>query len=258
MHAVLKQFKEQKNAQIEYLGHAHGMDGWLIKGKSDGGDEVVQYAYTTPEGGLVMGFLFGPDGDVTTARQLEAYRDRIKSGGQAAAPIVEDKKTADGKTEESKAPKAERFYALTEQASWIKIGKDDAPYMYVFINPTCDHCVDYWNALKRSVDDGTLQVRFVPFGVVEENRITSSALLAAKDPDEAWRGYVGGNKMALSRDMVTDDTLKMVDKNTALFGQFGVKSGPPFTIYRSPADGKIKAMAGKPQNIMMLLSDFMK
>ena len=269
MHPVLKKFQDEKHAKIEFLGHDHGLDGWLITGKNDAGADIAQYAYTTSEGGIVLGVMFGPDGEVTTIKQLEAYSERMKTGGQGALPMeklvrgMEPPKSLVPKAEDGseleagKVPKAEKFYALTEKTSWVQIGKKEAPYMYVYINPTCDHCVTYWKTLRKYVDEGTLSLRLVPFGAVAQNRTLGAALLASKDGEKAWREFAEGNAGALSATDATDEMLNKIDRNTALFGQFQLKSGPPFSIYRAPVDGKIKAVLGKPDNVMMLMTDFM-
>lgn len=272
MHPVLKKFQDEKKAKVEFLGRDHGLDGWLITGKNDAGADIVQYAYSTPEGGIVLGVMFGPEGEVTTVKQLEAYRERMKSGGSGAVPLeklakgMEPPKSLTGPQEGEAAPpelksdavpKAEKFFALTESSSWVQIGKKDAPYMYVFFNVTCDHCVNYWKSLKKYVDDGTLGLRMVPFGTSPRNKTLGAALLAASDPEEAWRGFVGGNAAALDEKAASAEMLRKIESNTALFGEFSLKSGPPFSLYRSPVDGKIKAIMGKPDNIMMLIADFM-
>ena len=268
MHPVLKKFQDEKHAKIEFLGRDHGLDGWLITGKNDAGADIVQYAYSTPEGGIVLGVMFGPTGEVVTIKQLEDYRARMKAGGSGAASLetlakgMEPPKSIEGPADAAPdlksdaVPKAEKFYALTEAASWVQVGKKDAPYMYVFFNVTCDHCVNYWKMLKKYVDDGTLALRMVPFGTSPRNKTLGAALLAAGDPDEAWRNFAGGNASALDEKAADRASLKKIESNTALFGEFGLKSGPPFSIYRAPADGKIKVVVGKPDNIMVLIADF--
>lgn len=266
LHPVLKKFQDEKQAKVEFLGNQSGLDGWLITGKNDAGADIVQYAYSTPMGGIVLGIMFGPDGEVVTVKQLEAYRERMKAGGQGSVPLenltkgMEAPKStavADPALNVDKAAKAEKFYALTEGANWVQIGKKDAPYMYVFINMTCEHCLTHWKLLKKYVDDGTLALRLVPFGAVDQNRKLGAALLASPQPDKLWRDFASGNVAALTVDGATDETLKKMDRNTALFGEFHLRSGPPFSIYRAPADGKIKAVMGRPENIMMLIADFM-
>lgn len=100
-HPELNKFEEQ-GGKVEFLGAELGLDGWLLLNKA--GDP--SYAYTTPEGGLVIGMLVGPDGKIKTRDQLVAYQDRIE-GGQAAVPGAVDAVTS----------KAEKLYAETEKKS---------------------------------------------------------------------------------------------------------------------------------------------
>lgn len=312
LHPVLKQLKDEKGAKIEFIGHDSGLDGWMVTAKNDAGADVIQYAYTNKEGGLVLGILFGPDGNATTVDQLARYRDKTK-GGKAGASVPAASKTEDKAAGAAKvgapvppppapvpdegdaatldkemplpelpdfAPeampdadagvdvgadvaspsagggKAEQFYALTEKANWVQVGSKDAPYMYVFVNPTCEHCIAYWKALRLSVDNGTLALRLVPFGALEQNRKLGAALLGSPDPAKAWRDFVEGKLSAMPLSLATPGTLKKIDDNTALWGKMGLTQAPPFSLYRAPADGKIRAVIGKPDNVMMLIADF--
>lgn len=316
LHPVLKQLKDEKGAKIEFIGHDSGLDGWLVTAKNDAGADVIQYAYTNKEGGLVLGILFGPDGNATTVDQLARYRNKIKGGKAGAsasaasrtdksdkadmakvdapvpppAPVPDagdaaalDKEmplpelpdfapealpdadagvnvsvnaSADVASPSAGGGKAEQFYALTEKANWVQVGSRDAPHMYVFINPTCEHCIAYWKALRMSVDNGTLALRLVPFGALEQNRKLGAALLGSPDPAKAWRDFVEGKLSAMPLSLATPDTLKKIDDNTALWGKMGLTQAPPFSLYRAPADGKIRAVIGKPDNVMMLIADF--
>lgn len=305
LHPVLKQLKDEKNAKIEFLGHDSGLDGWLVTAKNDAGGDVVQYAYTNKQGALVIGILFGPDGNATTVNQLASYRDKIKGGkdgaekpggGEAAKagsvktelpavpeadmtkeepeffdepplpnlPDVSDETVAEavmapaGKVSTGGGSKAENFYALTEKANWVHVGSKDAPYMYVFMNVTCDHCVAYWKSLSGSVAAGMVALRLVPFGAIEQNRKLGAALLGSPDPAKAWRDYVDGKLSAMPLSLATPATLKKIDANTELWGKMGIGSEPPFSLYRALSDGKIRAVLGKPDNAMMLIADMME
>lgn len=239
---VILQKMEADGAKIDFLGHAYGMDGWIVT--DDKG--VAQYVYTTQEGGLMPGMLFAPDGSLETTKQLRAYSERGSSGKQAAMPGAE-----------KSSLKSEKLYAEVEKANWVALGEGAAPYLYVFINVGCDHCLEFWKGLDASVKAGSLQVRLVPYGSLEVNRDGAAALLSAEHPAEAWRAYVGGDKTALGKDKVKDGVYLKVDENTALMKDWKLP-GPPFTLYRRPADGVVTAIAGQPENTMLLLAEMLK
>ena len=272
---LLKKFAENKKATIHKLGRKHGMDGWLIDV-----DGQPQFAYSTPEGGIVFGVLLSPTGQVETVQQMQIWQGKKQDAamlGKEQPDVTE--KTAD--TEQSppaspakvaeKQEKAEKpdvdeksssrskiFYNAVEKAHWFAVGKNSAPYIYVFMNPSCVHCLDYWKDLQPHITAGTIQIRVLPFGSTPDNRVPSAALLSSTDPAAAWQDYINGNKDILGADKVTEETAyNKSDSNTALWTDWRLPA-TPFTVYRAPESGKIKVLSGRPDNLLLLLSDFIR
>jgi hypothetical protein len=247
LHPVLQEF-EKAGGKVEFLGHAFGVDGWLVTNPKGG----VQYAYTTPEGGLITGMMFAPDGTLETKKQLELFQARTK-GEQSAAPVAD----AD-KADQSAAPKSEKLYAAVEQAAWVGMGKITAPYLYMFINVTCDHCQHFWRDLEADVEAGKIQVRLIPYGKTKPNRDGGAALLSAGDNAPiAWAAMAHNNDTILKEITPTEEAYAKVDANTALVKEWKLK-GPPFTIYRRPGDGVLTAIVGRPDNPLLLQAEFLK
>lgn len=243
---ALKKF-EEAGGTVSFLGSAYGTDGWLVKDARGG----VQYAYTTPEGGLIVGMLFAPEGTSETKKQIEAYKLKTAAPDRTAAEVLQTPipKAADSK--------AEQFYAEVDKAGWVALGRNsDAPHLYVFMNVNCDHCQAFWKDLESAVEGGRLQVRLVPFGESPQNRDGGAALLSAEDAGAAWRAYVGGDKSALSAEKAKTDAYARLDANTALAKTWKLRE-PPFTIYRRPGDGKVTAVVGRPANVLLLLAEFL-
>ena len=236
----MKQF-EDAGGTVDFIGTDHGLDGWIVKNPKGN----IQTVYTTSDGALVSGMLFFPDGTSETAKQLEAYHKRI-TGSQEAAPGAANSSS-----------KSEKLYAETEKAGWVGLGSSAAPYIYIFMNVNCDHCQNFWKDLAGPVKDGKLQVRLVPYGTAAENRDGAAALLSVENPLEAWNSYVAGDKMVLSKDKVKDSNYQKIDANTAMVNSWKL-SGPPFTLYRRPGDGILTAVVGRPDNVMLLLAEFLK
>ena len=114
--------------------------------------------------------------------------------------------------------------------------------------------------MKEPVDAGNLQIRFVPFGGEDANREAAALLLVSPDAENIWRSYAAGNEQAYDQAKtmnIPEGIFDAVDVNTALFRNNKMTS-VPFTIYRAPADGKIKVIAGVPENTMMILADFLR
>lgn len=239
---------EDKGFTVDFLGQDFGMDGWLVQDRNG----QVQYAYSNDEGALVLGMMFGPDAELHTAKQLQAYRGRVKEGSQAAMRF-DDRRRA------SAAPRSEQMYADIEHTKWFSVGSAEAPYIYTFLSPTCSHCITFWNdRMKSLVDQGALQIRFVPFGVGRENRDAAAVLLSAKNAEELWRRYADGDEDALTKDGdIFEGIYQAVDFNADLFEKWDLPVSP-FSVYRAPADGKIKVISGVPENTMMIMADFMR
>lgn len=233
---------EEAGGSVEFIGSSHGLDGWVAK---DSKGEVKQTVYTTQDGAMVVGKLISPDGELETKTQLEAYLKRTK-GSQDAAPGAE-----------KSSSKSEQLYAKTEQAGWVGLGKDDVPYIYIFMNVTCDHCQNFWKDIEDYVTREKLQVRLVPYGKSDENRDGGAALLAAADPLAAWKAYLTGNKDVLSKDKATEESYKQIDMNNALVAAYKL-GGPPFTLYRRPGDGTLAAIVGRPDNVMLMMAELIK
>lgn len=237
-HPVLHLF-EAKGGKVDFLGHAHGLDGWIVINPQG----AAQYIYTTPDGAFLEGMLFDPGGMSVTVKQLKSYRQKI-SGSQEALP----------ESEQLSAQKDEKLYAEAEKARWIPVGGDKAPYLYIFMNVTCSHCQELWKDLDSFVADGKIQVRLIPYGATEQNRDAAAALLSAENPAEAWRAYIAGNKEILAKDKIKGDAYLKVDANTAIVNNWKLP-GVPFTLYRRPSDGIISAVVGKPENTMLLVAE---
>jgi hypothetical protein len=240
-HPELEKFKKD-GGEVEFIGHAYGLDGWLLTRK----DLSPRTAYTTAQGGLVLGQLVSPDGAVETMSQLHALKAKME-GAQDALPGAEDPR--------STASRAERFYAQVERrAAWAQAGREDAPYLYMLMNVNCDHCKAYWKELEPAVRQGRLQVRLVPFGQAPANREGGAALLSSEDPGTAWSEYIDGKTAALGAAKIVDGADAAIAANTRLVADFNIAQ-TPFTIYRRPDDGALTVIPGKPKNIMLLQAE---
>lgn len=241
LHKAFAEFEKQ-GGFIDYLGREGSLDGFTLVTP----DQQLKTIYLTPDGYLVMGILLDKNGDNATARQLAAYRARL-DGGQQALPGAEKATTVS---------KAEQVYATVENAGWVRVGREDAPYIYMFVNANCDHCKAMFKDLQPAVKTGQLQIRLVPFGSADANRTGGAALLSVDDPGAAWLQYINGDTAALGADKIKPGAADKLAANTQLVKDQGIK-GPPFTLYRRPADGIITGIVGRPANIMALMADLL-
>lgn len=273
---LLKKFAADKNATIYKLGQKHGMDGWLIDI-----DGKQQFAYSSPEGGIIFGVLLSPTGQVETIEQMQTWQGKKQDAEMRGktlteptekstetanitvpvqlAPVAQEpEKVEKTATSEKSSSRSGVFYNTVEKAHWFAVGNNNAPYIYVFMNPSCVHCLDYWKDLQPYIKSGTIQVRVLPFGSTADNRVPSAALLSSSDPAAAWQAYVDGDKNILGADKVTENTAyNKSDSNTAIWTEWRLPA-TPFTVYRAPESGKIKVLSGRPDNLLLLLSDFIR
>jgi len=239
MHPVLEKFV-QDGMKVDYLGKMHGMDGWVIlKG------DKVQYAYSTKEGGFVLGMLFGPDGNLVTGEQLKSYKARMGGEINGAA------KNNDG------TEKAEQFFKETEDANWVRIGSKTAPYIYAFVNAKCGNCHNFWSDIEPYVSQGMVQLRLIPFGNAKGNRSGGVALLGSRDPEAVWKKLASGDDSVFNQSVISKmgHLYKKIDANNNLLSKWGL-SGVPFIVYKTPKGKEIKVISGQPKNIMLLMADF--
>lgn len=55
-----------------------------------------------------------------------------------------------------------------EKASWILDGKKDAPVIvYVFADPFCPYCKQFWQQARPWVESGNVQLRTLLVGVIK-------------------------------------------------------------------------------------------
>lgn len=240
LHPELQKFQKD-GGRVTFIGHAYGVDGYLVE-KDENAPRAV---YITPEGGMLIGMLVGPDGRLETQAQLLALQARA-TGSQDALPGAD----------KALASKPEKFYAEAGKLNMVKAGKDGAPYVYIFMNVTCDHCQEYWKDLRPAIKAGKLQVRLIPYGSQQENAEGGAALLSVNDA-AAWDAFIGGDKTALGKDKIAAGAIQKIRENTEMLRRWKV-GAVPFTIYRRLSDGQLAVINGRPGNLMMMLADLVK
>ena len=243
-----------RGAQARYLGKRHGMEGWITIFQ---GQE--QYYYVTPNGeGFLMGLMFDKDGTMATVEQV---RDLQSQSGEVLDFLAVDKKIdnqdltkAIKETNEAfeyKTP-AERMFADVQNSNWIGFGDKNAPIIYSFMDPQCQHCHEFMKDLKDTyIGKGLVQVRMIPVGFREETLAQAAFLLAVPDAQERWYKHLDGDATAVPAKSGT--STQGIQKNLALM-QAWKFSVTPMTIYRGK-DGKVKIIRGRAGNMADILAD---
>lgn len=146
------------------------------------------------------------------------------------------------------APAGREMWQRMEKASWILDGKKDAPVIvYVFADPFCPYCKQFWQQARPWVESGKVQLRTLLVGVIKpESPATAAAILASKDPARTWHDYeASGGKMKL--DIPTtppSDQMKALNINQKLMDDLGANVTP--AIYYMSKDNTLQQAVGLP------------
>ena len=232
-----------EGGQAHSLGQVYGLESWLLV---QGADQQV--AYTTPDGqALLVGFLFGPDGEDVNAKQLEA----------AKAKNPELAKLTPAPKVDAAAPKSERVIAEAEAARWIVLGDASAPVLYVLSDPLCSYCRAQLLDLIKPANEGRVQVRIIPVGALSEDSLKiAQQILSSPDPSLAWVQHLQGKDVALARVELKPEAQGDLLSNMRFMERWGL-TGTPFSFYRG-SDGKVKVISGQPSSVEAILSDLKK
>ena len=89
-------------------------------------------------------------------------------------------------------PAGQEMWKRMEKSGWLQEGKKDAPViLYVFADPFCPYCKQFWQQARPWVDAGKVQLRTLLVGVIKpESPETAAAILASGDPAKTWHDYV--------------------------------------------------------------------
>lgn len=253
-----------EGAQIRYLGRENGLDGWLTLK-----DGQQQYFYVTQDQqAIVMGVLFNNKGDVITLRQVNELRqkegpaidklagfpDPLTAQNENAAPAPAPEMTQEALMEVATKSKSEQLYEAVAAANFISLGKTDAPAIYSFIDPECPHCHDFIQDVRKSgyLEQGLVQLRLIPVGLISENSLLEAAyLLAASKPQDLLYQHLDGKPNVLLVD--PNVNTQGVQRNMTLMQDWKVDV-TPFSIYKD-VHGKVKILRGRPNDLKKVVAE---
>jgi thiol:disulfide interchange protein DsbG len=252
--STLRIFKNN-GAEVHYLGRMFGLDGWLISK-----DQNMQVVYTTLDGqGTVVGVLYGPDGSKETSKQLAAAQQSglaipgisptgEVAGTPAAAPAAGDS---------GQGPPSERLMHDVETSTYLKFGPDDAPILYVFADPRCHFCHDYWDTLTTQfLPQNHLQLRIIPVAILGADSVTEAeGIISSPNPSDLWAQVENGILAGLPSTMAADAAMKIQTNNNIMVRW--KMSGTPYSVYRGK-DGKVKVVYAVPSDVAQVVADLGK
>ncbi|HCO8217872.1 thiol:disulfide interchange protein DsbG [Escherichia fergusonii] len=148
------------------------------------------------------------------------------------------------------APAGREMWQRMEQSHWLLDGKKDAPVIvYVFADPFCPYCKQFWKQTRPWVESGKVQLRTLLVGVIKpESPATAAAILASKDPASTWSKYESSEgKLQLNVTAnITPEQMKTLKDHEKLMDDLGANVTP--AIYYMSKDNTLQQAVGLPDN----------
>jgi len=224
--APVKAVEKQGITIIKSFDAPGGMKGWLGK-YQDMGVTI----YLTPDGKhAISGYMYDEQGKNLSEQVIQ---------------------------KELYAPAGRELWQRMEKADWLLDGKKEAPrVIYVFADPFCPYCLQFWQQARPWVDAGKVQLRTLLVGVIKpESPATAAAILTASDPAKAWHDYEqSGGKMALTvPSTLPPAQQKTLKENQAIMDALGASATP--ALYYMNDQNELQQVVGLPDkeqlNMMM-------
>lgn len=215
--APVKAIEKQGITIIKPFEAPGGVKGWLGK-YQDMGVAI----YLTPDGKhAISGYMYDEKGNNLSEQlfQKELY-----------------------------TPAGQAMWKKLESADWLREGKKEAPIvLYVFADPFCPYCKQFWQQARPWVESGKVQLRTLLVGVIKpESPATAAAILASKDPAQTWHDYEQSNGK-LKLNVPTDipaALMRTLNINQQLMDDLGANTTP--AIYYMNKDNVLQQVVGLP------------
>ncbi|WP_333850709.1 thiol:disulfide interchange protein DsbG [Leclercia sp.] len=217
--APVKAVEKQGITIIKPFEAPGGMKGWLGK-YQDMGVTI----YLTPDGKhAISGYMYDEQGNNLSEQVIQ---------------------------KELYAPAGRELWQRMEKAEWLLDGKKDAPrVIYVFADPFCPYCLQFWQQARPWVDAGKVQLRTLLVGVIKpESMGAAAAILTATDPAKSWHDYEqSGGKMALTvPSAVPPAQQKTLKNNQEIMDALGASATP--ALYYMNNANELQQVVGLPDN----------
>ena len=157
------------------------------------------------------------------------------------------------------APAGRELWQKMEKASWILDGKKTAPrVIYVFADPFCPYCKQFWQQARPWVESGKVQLRTLMVGVIKpESPATAAAIMTSKDPAKTWHDYEqSGGKLKLEvPTSVAPAQMQILNDNQKIMDELGANATP--AIYYLTEDNTLQQVVGLPdaENLKAMMGE---
>lgn len=145
-------------------------------------------------------------------------------------------------------PAGRELWQRMEKAEWILDGQKTAPrVVYVFADPYCPYCKQFWLQARPWVESGKVQIRTLMVGVIKpESPAAAAAILSAKDPAKSWHEYEQSNgKMTLALPKtIPPAIMRSLNLNQKIMDDLGANATP--AIYYMNEENVLQQAVGLP------------
>lgn len=152
-------------------------------------------------------------------------------------------------------------YQDAANTGYFNDGSDSAPHKaYMIIDPNCVFCHELYQQVKPLIDNGQLQVRWIPVAFRDPTSPGKAAALLNAGSDAAADKLLENNEQGFNdqtesggltplapnaNDPAISAAFNKVTQNTAYFSKYGFQGTP--TILYKQANGKVMMVPGMPK-----------
>lgn len=146
------------------------------------------------------------------------------------------------------APMAKEMWDTLGQHSWIAAGSKDAPHIvYVFADPYCPYCTEFWEQAQPWLKSGKVQLRVLLVGMLRpDSGQKAAAIMMTDNPAKTLADYENSKgKLALQKpEKITPEVGEALKNNLTLMDDLGGNATP--AIYYLNAEDRLQQHQGKP------------
>ena len=128
--------------------------------------------------------------------------------------------------------------------------------VYVFSDPNCPYCFQFWQQARPWVNEGKVQLRHIQVGVIrEESRGQVASLLLSKHPEALFAeiNEHKGKKKLDNLQKIPTEIAEKIDFNQSLMGKYGFFATPSI-IWKNRA-GEFKSAQGMAKNLKEIFEE---
>lgn len=129
-------------------------------------------------------------------------------------------------------------------SAWIADGSDDAErIVYIFTDPNCPYCTQFYHDSRPWVESGKVQLRHVMVGILDPASPRQAVtMLAAEDPSAMLEAHENGDKVEPMNNLPRDLEQRLQDNHNLFYG-FGMVATPGIVYYNGD---KLEMSQGAP------------